>query len=219
MPPDDEIVQQNQDALAALQAQVEQLRQENAFLREDRSTLENLVVSNITKSASDAVAQGTVAQPTSTAAAPPSETAMPAIPDLAQFTDRVVEAVDKKLIQPRDKEHATKQALADLQALANDPKTKDVSLYLDEMKVLARANPGLTMKQVFQLAKAEYGPKKPLAVDPASLRTGHVKPADGAERFSSAAKIRTRAEADDRMEKAFASASTDAWESVMEGKG
>jgi hypothetical protein len=201
------------DPLQLLQQQVEQLTRENGFLREERNTLENLVVQNITSSA-------TPSKETPVTKETPAGNEA-SVPSVEALTKTVVDRVKAEVIEPRDKEAAKQKAINDLNTLAANPKTKDVVLYMDEMRAIARQHPDLSIKNVYALAKANAGPKQfPAAdsTDTANLRTGQIKPAAGAERFSESPKVRSRAEVDDRRNKTFAAAFDDAWETVMPGK-
>lgn len=215
MPPNDD--PNNPDPVTLLQQQVEQLTRENSFLREERNTLENLVVSNL-----PAGREAHVTPNGDLALKPkPGESAEPQNLSVDAIVERVVQKVDEKLIQPRDRDAAKAKAVQDLNALAQNPKTKDVVLYIDEMRAVARQYPNLDIGSVYKLAKADAGPKQfPPANQPKAedLRTNPIRPAAGADRFSEAGKMKTREQVDTRREAAFKSSFEDAWDSVMAGK-
>ena len=192
--------------LQALQEQVAQLQRENNFLADEKNTLENLVLSGLPSNR-----PAPESKPNPGASLPAGEISVDTL------VERVVQQVDEKLVKPLKLESDKDKALQELVTLRTDPKTKDVDLYHNEMKSIARQHPSLSMTQVYKLAKEEAGPKKP-APSPESLRTSEIKPAAGAERFSGAEKVKSRAQVDDRRETSFKGAFDDAWEQVMAGK-
>ena len=204
--PDAETVSPEQ--FQALQEQMAQLQRENSFLAEERNNLENLVMSGMPATRQPAPAPDT---------SKPAGSSSSSTPSVDELVSKVVSIVDKELVKPLKLETEKGKALDELVALRQNPKTQDVDLYVNEMRSVARQHPSLSMTQVYNLAKAETGPKKPL--EPVeTLRTSSIKPAAGADRFSGAEKVRSRSQVDDRRETSFVSSFDDAWDKTMAGK-